>query len=208
LEKLKENIIERASAQFLLLGIKSVSMDDICSDLGISKKTIYQIFPTKEMLVDLVITKFIDEEKAVILHLQEVSVNAVDEMTQVAEYAVSFFNQVRPILLHDLQKYYKHSWEKVLQMQSTFIKNQIKANLERGKSEGTYREDMDPEIISNLYVVKAKSLTGQHILSMSDQDRDKLIKQHMLYHIHGILSDAGREQFNLNKHFNSEYAQQ
>jgi AcrR family transcriptional regulator len=47
----KLNIIEKVSLRFLTQGAKTVTMDDVCSILGISKKTLYQFFPTKESLL-------------------------------------------------------------------------------------------------------------------------------------------------------------
>ena len=49
---MKEKIINKASELFLTLGFKSVTMDDIANELGISKKTIYVHFPNKTDLVE------------------------------------------------------------------------------------------------------------------------------------------------------------
>lgn len=205
MDKDTENITRIATERFMQLGIRSVSMDELSSDLGISKKTLYKSISNKEELVDLVITKKISEEKQLFSHIRTNSINAVDEMAQIAQYAISMFSQIRPILIHDLQKYYRKSWAKVLQLQSKFIREQIEINLRRGIEEGAYRSNIDPNIVAALYVVKAKSLTEEMILSLTEKDRENIVTQHMLYHIHGILSDAGREQFKMNKNLQSEH---
>lgn len=205
MEKVLENIVEAASERFMQLGIRSVSMDELSADLGISKKTLYKAINNKEELVDLVITQKIAEEKSLFSHISSYSINAVDEMTQIAKYAITMFSTIRPTVIHDLQKYYHASWEKVLQLQSTFIKDQIEVNLKRGIEEGSYRANIDPNVVAELYVVKAKSLTNQALLKLNNKDRENFITQHMLYHIHGILSEAGREQFKMNKNLKSEH---
>jgi AcrR family transcriptional regulator len=176
-------------------------MDDISNDMGISKKTLYQLIATKEQLVDEAITDFITKEESVISHLKETSTDALHEMTQVAQHIVEIFGQIRPILINDLQKYYKKTWNKVRQMQNAFVKDQIRENIKRGIKEGVYRKDIDPDIISSLYVEKSWALTNNTVFSPSEYDRDKLVKQHMLYHIHGILSELGRTQFKTIKIF-------
>lgn len=198
---MRQEIINTAVERFLRLGIRSVSMDDISNDMGISKKTLYQLIATKEQLVDEAITDFIAREESVISHLKEFSTDALHEMTQIAQHIVEIFGQIRPILINDLQKYYKKTWNKVRQMQNAFVKDQIRENLKRGIKEGVYRKDIDPDIISSLYVEKSWSLTNNTVFSPSEYDRDKLVKQHMLYHIHGILSDLGRAQFKTIKIF-------
>ena len=51
----KERIIEQARELFIRLGIRSVSMDDIAGQIGMSKKTLYQHFEDKDELVELVV---------------------------------------------------------------------------------------------------------------------------------------------------------
>jgi hypothetical protein len=52
----KDRILTRAGALFLRNGIKSVSMDDIAADLGMSKKTLYKTFASKDAIVLAVMT--------------------------------------------------------------------------------------------------------------------------------------------------------
>ena len=49
--ELREKIIETANTQFQTHGIKEVKMDDIAAALGISKRTLYQLFKDKEELL-------------------------------------------------------------------------------------------------------------------------------------------------------------
>ena len=55
MESIKENIIQVAATQFHQVGIRNVSIDDVCAELRISKKTFYQYFDKKEELIDAVI---------------------------------------------------------------------------------------------------------------------------------------------------------
>lgn len=201
IEELRQSIINNATERFLRLGIRSVSMDDLSTDMGISKKTLYQLISTKDQLVDEAIADFIKREEGMINHLNEHATDALDAMTQIANHVVEIFGQIRPILINDLQKYNKKTWSKIRQMQISFIKEQIKDNLKRGIAEGVYRQEIDPDIISSLYVEKAWSIINQTLFSFNNYDRDVLIKQHMLYHIYGILSQMGRIQFEKTKIF-------
>ena len=54
----KERITEKAHELFMRYGVRSVSMDDIAAQLGMSKKTLYQYYTDKEELVDAVLSSF------------------------------------------------------------------------------------------------------------------------------------------------------
>ena len=55
---MEEKILQIAQKLFLTYGFKTVTMDDIATELSISKKTIYNFFPNKNKLVDIVENKF------------------------------------------------------------------------------------------------------------------------------------------------------
>lgn len=189
-----ENIKAAAMIQFMSLGIRSVSMDDISSDLGISKKTLYKYFSNKNELVDTCITNFIEQEKKLMDHLKEESVDAIDEMRQLAQHIISIFRTTKPILLNDLQKYYKTVWQKIKNMQTVYIRSQMSLNIERGINEGYYRQDIDSDIISNLYVHKAWVISD-YMNEFHGDKMEKIFEQHFLYHLYGMLSEKGINHF-------------
>jgi len=189
-------ILDLSTAQFMRLGIKSVSMDDLASEMGISKKTLYQHFENKKDLVTQSISRHIQQEENLIQEIVRTSTDAIDEMAQIAEHTVIHFREIRPSLIHDLQKYYRDIWDIVVQLHSVFIKTKIEDNINRGISEGYYRKNADADIISKLYVAKSFSLVDERLFSLTDYNREHLITQHILYHLHGLLSDTGRGHLN------------
>ncbi len=197
-----DTILDNIVDHFMQVGIKSVSMDDIAHQFGISKKTLYQHFDNKKDLVNQAISKHIQLEQSLINEISRNSTDAVEEMVQIAEYTVIHFGQIKPALIHDLQKYYSEIWEKVMSYQSEYYIDKIKTNLQRGQHEEYYRSNLNPEIIAKLYVAKSLSLVNEQLFSLTDYDRETLITQHILYHLHGILSHTGLQyldQFKLFK---------
>ncbi len=168
-------------------------MDDLSSNLGISKKTLYRYVENKRDLINQSIGRHIDLEKKVLTEVTRTATDAIDEMAQIAEHTVIHFRQIKPVLIHDMQKYYRDIWETVMKLQSVFIKNKIEDNIKRGVLEDYYRKDANADIISKLYVAKSFSLVDENLFSLSDYPRELLIRQHILYHLHGILSEKGRQ---------------
>lgn len=76
----KDRILTRASALFLRNGIKSVSMDDIATDLGMSKKTLYKTFTSKDDIVLAVMTTHLCQAQGECTRVASIAANAVEEM--------------------------------------------------------------------------------------------------------------------------------
>lgn len=188
-----DQILDLSTTQFMKLGIKSVSMDDLSSAMGISKKTLYLHFDNKKDLVTKSMARHIQQEEQLIQEITRTATDAIDEMAQIAEHTVIHFREIKPTLIFDLQKYYREIWDLVTKLHSVFIKTRIEDNIIRGKSEGYYRQNADADIISKLYVAKSFSLVDEKLFSLNDYQRERLITQHVLYHFHGILSDKGRK---------------
>ena len=144
----KERIIKEARGLFFKLGIRSVTMDDIAAQVGMSKKTLYQHFADKDELVD----NLVDEE--VNLMQQETmacinnSSNAIEEIFISMEMANKHFTKMNPMVLFDLHKFHFSSFQKFMDHKNTFLIKVIMDNLKRGIEECNYRADTKVDIIA------------------------------------------------------------
>ncbi|MEO0001582.1 MAG: hypothetical protein RL766_1628 [Bacteroidota bacterium] len=145
---IRERIINQAKSLFMRLGIRSVSMDDICSQLGISKKTIYQHFKDKDELVDIVL-----QEEIAVMQKEAIgcclpSKDAVDEIFNTMQLITKQMGNMNPVVLVDLHKYHFTSFQQFMQHKNTFLLDIISKNLKRGIAEGYYRQDLQVEILA------------------------------------------------------------
>jgi AcrR family transcriptional regulator len=144
----KERIIEQAKNLFLKLGIRSVSMDDICSHLAISKKTLYQHVADKDELVDMVLQGQISGMQAETMECCTESDNAIQEVIKTMEMLVKHFTSMNPVVLFDLQKFHLNAFNKFKDHKYQFTLEIISNNLKRGIAEGLYRSDINVDILS------------------------------------------------------------
>ena len=144
----KERIIEQAKSLFLKLGIRSVSMDDICAHLAISKKTLYQHFADKDELVDMVLQKQIAGMQAETNDCCLQADNAIQEVIKTMEMMVKHFTSMNPVVLFDLQKFHLNSFNKFKDHKYQFILEIISNNMRRGIAEGLYRADINVDVLS------------------------------------------------------------
>ena len=148
--EIQERIIQKAVELFRRYGIRSVTMDEIASQLGISKKTIYQYFTDKNQLVDAVAEKEILFSQESCLRDIAASSNAIHEIFHVMEFVEIMLRNMNPAMLNDLEKYHPSGYKKFLEYKNMFLFDVIKRNLERGIKEALYRPDMNVEIIARL----------------------------------------------------------
>lgn len=169
-------------------GIKSVSMDDLAHEIGISKKTIYQEVDDKAKLVTEVLNHHIQCEEQ---HLQEIKLkesNAISQLVGISKKVLELLRNLRPVLLYDLKKYYPETWQLMQKNFFPLIERVMEDNLRLGKRQGMYRQNLDEKVVARLYVNMAKTLNDDTIFDLDEFDRSLLFKQMMEYHIRGIIS--------------------
>ena len=158
---MKEDIVKRALADFMKYGFKTFTMDDLANGLGMSKKTLYEYFPSKNDLVEACldyalemsctnVTTFVQGEGSVIE-------NVYRNQKKVQE--VFNINSDRPIW--ELQKYYPKTYER---MEGEFAKTDalfIDKLLEKGWQEGLFRKDINVNFYKVFYtsVQRLRSIT-------------------------------------------------
>lgn len=184
-------------------GFKSVTMDDIARELGISKKTLYQYVDNKADLIQQLVAEFVGAEQSLISCIQVEAEDAIQEMLQVGRHIIRMLRQIPPTTLFDMQKYYKESWNIVSEYHQQHVYLAIKSNLERGIQQGVYRANINPDIIAKLYVGKAPVIVNDELFPSNEYNREQLFREFFNYHIHGIASEKGLEL--LKKHTASSH---
>ena len=142
---LKSKILDSAMLDFAQRGIKSVKMDDIAKGLNISKRTLYELYENKEILLYECIKKAKAQDEREMLTMMSQHDNVIDIILNIYKIKIEQFKQVTPQFYSDLEKFPKvmsyleeqHERDRVLQKQ--FIV--------RGVEEGYFRKDVDIDIV-------------------------------------------------------------
>lgn len=176
------------------LGIKSISMDDIAREMGVSKKTIYSVVDTKQALVRMVIEDDACKDIEVLTANHLAARDAIDEFLRNSRYFIRQMRQISPATMRDLQKYYPNVWKEQVEAHHEEFRHSVAANLERGMEEGLYRDDLDSDIIARLYVGSMMSIVDRTIFPATERPLIDIISEHARYHFHGITNQFGRER--------------
>lgn len=183
------DILTRAQEMFMRVGIRSVSMDDIARELGRSKKTLYQFFPNKDVLVNRIMEQYLRSDQALLLDFRKTSSDAIEEWYKILNHNCRFLSSMNPYVIFDLRKYHAEAWNMFVDYKHNVIRKAVRDNLKRGKREGLYRADMDENILSGIYVLKIEVLVDGALFP--GVSREDVLKEYIAYHLRGIASTKG-----------------
>ena len=147
-----EKILYKAFELFKRFGIRSVTMDEIAGQCGVSKKTVYHFFEDKDTLVESIMNDFINKSQNNCNKQQLQSDNAIEEIFLSMDMIQQMIEGVNPALLNDLRKYHNAAYAKLEKHKEDFIHGFVKKNIERGIEEGYYRSDIKMDIITPFYL--------------------------------------------------------
>jgi len=184
-------ILGKTAHLFMRLGIKSMTMDDIARQLGVSKKTLYLYVSDKNDLVVKVMQQIVQHEKDFSNRLCEIHENSIDMLFALSKDVAQKFGQMHPSINYDMQKYHPEAWKIYEDFRTTFIADCIKENLERGINQGLYRSNLDSFIVSRLYANKMDMCSDSEVFPADKYDFKTIHFEMMRYHIRGVASDKG-----------------
>ena len=148
--EVKDHIISESDKLFCQYGFKSVTMDDIARHLGMSKKTIYTHFCDKNEIINTVIDIKLSSQKCLIKTNIETAENAVHEAFFAVTNLKQMLSNMNPVLFYDLQKYHPKAWSYFKEFREKHLYSAIYDNLLAGIKEGYYREDIKPDILTQM----------------------------------------------------------
>jgi TetR/AcrR family transcriptional regulator, cholesterol catabolism regulator len=144
--EIKERIKQKADELFHRYGIKSVTMDEIASQLGVSKKTIYHSFSDKNELVDEVIVDMLRFNKECCQSYRANSHNAIHEVFLAMDMLQVIFDNMNPSLLFDIERNYPVTFKKFKEFKYKYLFELVKENIEKGIREELYRPEINIEV--------------------------------------------------------------
>ncbi|MFA6352149.1 MAG: TetR/AcrR family transcriptional regulator [Bacteroidales bacterium] len=172
-------------------GIRSVTMDDVARELGISKKTLYESVKDKADLVEQVMFHNQQNNVKKVNSLTSPEINAIEELFLVNYYMNQMMKEQNPSVGYDLRKYYSAIFEQLLARQRESMHNAIRVNLEKGVREGLYRDNMNIGLISKIHLTRLEYRHSTDPYMISDLNSEEVMREIFIYHIHGIASEKG-----------------
>lgn len=186
-----DRILSESLRLFMKNGIRSITMDDIAKELGMSKKTIYQYVSNKTELVEMVLDFMSEKESNICLEGDITIMNAIDVLLAVSRNVSRQLKDLNPINAYELQKYYPVIYREFIIRKRDHVFEQVKQNFLQGIAEGIYRNDLDIDLIARLYIQKLVDVHNPEFLSSINFGFEKVFQVMFDNHIRGIANAEG-----------------
>ena len=186
-----DRILSESLRLFMKNGIRSISMDDIAKELGMSKKTIYQYVANKTELVEMVLDFMREKESNICFEGDITKMNAIDILLAVSKNVSRQMKDLNPINAYELQKYYPSIYREFIIKKRDHVYTTLKQNFEQGIAEGIYRNDLDIDLVARLYIQKLVDVHDPEFLSSVNFGFEKVFQVMFDNHIRGIANAEG-----------------
>lgn len=197
-DPVKERIVQFARARFLVDGFNRVSVDEIASELGMSKKTFYKYFDRKEDLVHMLVTRMLGDVDTKINAALNQEIPFPEKLRTLVRVVGSVFRTISKNMIRDLQMYLPESWALIQNFRREKIFSLWAGLIEEGKRAGYVRPEINQRIFLLTLTSTVEGIVNPTVLSNESFSADEALENIVTILLRGILTpDAAGELHDL-----------
>ncbi len=196
--ELREHIINRSIDLFTKSGIRLVTMDQIASYAGISKRTIYEIFKDKNDLLEQCIEEIVEINQIELQQILDKSENTIEALFQIGRHGEKKRSSLNPLFFEDIDKLYPEIKKKFIKRTNPGKDSISIKILKTGISEGIFRKEMNLEIV-DIFIHEMMKICNNSELFPDNTNTLEIVENIVLSFFRGISTTKGKEL--LDQHF-------
>ncbi len=193
---MRDKILDKATDMFLSLGFKSVTMDDLAHEMGMSKKTIYSHFDNKTKLVEACANSLFDQISQGIDAICSMQKNPIEELYEIKKFAMKHLKDEKASPQFQLQKYFPRIHSAMRMKQFDLMQTCVVDNIKRGVELGIYRSNLNVNFIARIYFSGVTSIKDHTLFPEDEFPKTQLMDDYLEYHLRGIVTPEGRKTLN------------
>ncbi|MFI5251653.1 MAG: TetR/AcrR family transcriptional regulator [Bacteroidota bacterium] len=194
--ELKNRIMITARDLFYMYGFSKVTVDEIANKLGISKKTLYKLFPSKDELVHEVVRTTIKEMDACCVGvMKQDDVSFVEKLKQLMTTVGMQYSKMNRQLIEDLEKYAPSVWKEIADYRTEHIQQNFAKLLTEGVEDGVFRNDVNKDLILLIYSNLVRNIITPEILMQLPFTAAQVFDAIMVVLYEGIFTEETRKQY-------------
>jgi AcrR family transcriptional regulator len=193
---MRDKIIHKSAELFLTFGFKSVTMDDIANEMGISKKTIYVHFTNKTKLVEAVTFELFETICDGIDGICDASINPIEELYDIKMFVMHHLKNEKSSPQYQLKKYYPQIHKVLTQKQFEKMHASVKESLQKGVDTKLFRSNINVDFISRMYFNGMTGIKDDSIFPKEIYTMNYLMESYLEYHLRAIVTDSGLQILN------------
>ena len=191
----KNKIIEMTEEKFFRDGFYKTTMDEVASELKMSKKTIYKFFPSKDYLVTAIARHFMEGLKSKILPALNSEKNAIEKLAELNYILAKVSTKVSTKRMDEIKRHLPKLWNEIDAFRTKMMFLNITKVIDQGKAEGLFIDYPTP-IIMNTLVSSVRAIVNPEFILNNNFSISEAALFVFKVVIGGIVTDKGRKVFN------------
>ena len=188
---MKKKIVDQSIQLFLQYGYKSVTMDDIAKHMGVSKKTIYVHFPTKDELVEQSAVNHLDGIIKKINVISKQSKDPIIELYQIKKEILNHLSSEKNSPQYQLQKYYPSLYSKLKEKEFSALSGLFSNSILEGIQTGIFRKDIDIDFVVRIFFNGISGITNIKLFPIEIYKIEDLLLNFSEYHLRALCTHKG-----------------
>lgn len=194
-EQPKERILSHVEQRFLRDGFNKVTLDEISGELGISKKTMYKFFPSKEELVKTMMRTVMKRMEKRVAEICESEQPALRKLAELMLFVGKFAGNISRAYQSDIQRFLPSLWKEIDAFRNEKIFSRVGMMIRETKNEGKFRSDVSDEVVVMMFIGSVQSIVNPEVLSRHSFSPKEAM--YTIFHVifEGSLTDEARKEF-------------
>jgi len=191
----QNKIIEHTEEKFFRDGFYKTTMDEIASELKMSKKTIYKFFPSKDELVLAIAKFFMNKMKSQILPALSTDKNAIEKLGDLINILAKASEKISNKRMEEIKRHYPGLWIEIDRFRTEMMFGNITKVIDQGKKEGLFI-DYPTNIVMNVLVASVRNIVNPDFILNNNFSIIEAARYAFKIIIGGIVTDKGKKIFN------------
>ncbi len=192
----RQRIIEEAAVMFRTYGIRTVTMDMLANQMGISKRTLYELFHDKDELLKGVLMWMTEMQKGMINKVMDESENVIEAIFKILDIMTEHLRNMSPAFKLDMKRYHNDIVKKLKESGELPYYKDNKEIIKIGIAQQIFRENIDIEITDKCLKEVIKMTNDNDALSAEDFTNEKVIRDFYINYLRGISTQKGLDLIN------------
>lgn len=188
----KEKIIAHARELFFSQGLSGISVDVLTSELAMSKKTFYQVFDSKDDLIEQIMERKMGEVNQGMEHILARPVDSVEKLKAMVAFMGQMIGGISTMTFAELHRHYPNLWHRVEKFRRERLTRSITHLLDQGIQEGSVRKEVNTRVFLLSYLASIESIMQSNILSHESFSSKEALEAIMDIFFKGILTESAR----------------
>jgi AcrR family transcriptional regulator len=191
----QNKIIELTEEKFFRDGFYKTTMDEVASELKMSKKTIYKFFPSKDDLITAIAKHFMEGIKSKVLPALNSDKNAIEKLAELNNILAKVSQKVTSKRMDEIKNYFPNLWNEIDSFRTKMMFANITKVIDQGKAEGLFIDYPTPIIMNTLVSSVRATVNPEFILNNNFSISEAALYTFKVV-IGGIVTEKGKKVFN------------